>query len=74
LIRRLLGDALAAWAASDHQADAALVRRLFFAPLGTPLKRRRPDWLLHEAHQASDRQMDDFDKHGGRRSGCSPAS
>ncbi|MEX5718199.1 hypothetical protein [Geodermatophilus maliterrae] len=62
-IRQLLLDGLAAWQGQGHQSEAALVRRLFFPPDGTPADASLPGRLLDAAEEASGRSKASFEKH-----------
>jgi len=58
----LLVDGLAAWEADGHQSEAKLVRRLFFAPDGTPADESLPGRLLDAARRDCGRSKADFEK------------
>lgn len=61
-IGRLLWEALSVWAAAGHQAEARLVRRLFFAPKQAAPEERRPGALLRAALEDSGRSRWSFEK------------
>lgn len=62
LIRRLLRDALDAWARQGHDSEALTVRRLFFSRDGGSPGRTSPGDLLTQAEQASGRSAASFEK------------